>query len=39
VRAIGKLSTFLVLAAAAVGAVVAVKSIPDMKRYAEMRKM
>jgi hypothetical protein len=38
-RAIGKLTTLLILAAAGVAAAVGVKSIPDLKRYLRMREM
>jgi len=36
---IGKITTALMLAAAAIGVLVAVKSLPDMKRYARIRAM
>jgi hypothetical protein len=39
VRAIGKLTTWVVLALAAVAVVVVIKSIPDLKRYREIREM
>ena len=38
-RTIGKFTTALVLAALALGVVVGVKSIPDLKRYARIRAM
>lgn len=38
-RAIGKFTTLIVLAAVAVAAVVGVKSIPDLQRYMRMREM
>lgn len=38
-RTIGKMTTALVLAALAVGVLVLVKSIPDLKRYARIRAM
>ncbi len=38
-RAIGKITTGLVLAALAASVVVTVRSIPDLKRYARMRAM
>jgi hypothetical protein len=38
-RVIGKLTTMALLGAMAVAAVVGVKSIPDLKRYARMREM
>jgi hypothetical protein len=39
VRAIGKITTFLVVAAVATGVVVGVRSIPEIKRYREIRQM
>jgi hypothetical protein len=38
-RGIGRFTTLVVLAAAGVAAVVAAKSIPDIKRYLRMREM
>ena len=38
-RTLGKLTTVVLLAAAAVAAVVGVKSIPDLKRYQKIREM
>ena len=38
-RAIGKFTTLVLLAAAAVAAAVGVKSIPDVQRYRRMREM
>jgi hypothetical protein len=38
-RAIGKLTTLLLLSAAAVAAVVGIKSLPDLQRYKKMREM
>jgi hypothetical protein len=38
-RAIGKLTTLLVLAALGVAAVVGIKSIPDLQRYQRIREM
>lgn len=38
-RAVGKVTTVLVVAAVAVGVVVGVRSIPDIKRYVKIRQM
>lgn len=38
-RTIGRLTTMACLAAAALAAVVGVKSIPDIKRYLRIREM
>lgn len=38
-RTVGKLTTFLVVAAVATGVVVGVRSIPDLKRYQKIRQM
>lgn len=38
-RAIGKFTTLVLLAAAACAAVIGVKSIPDIQRYLRMRDM
>lgn len=38
-RTIGRLTTLAVLAAVAVGAVVGVRSIPDIQRYLRIRQM
>ena len=38
-RAIGKFTTMVLVAAAALAAVVGVKSIPDLQRYLRMRQM
>ena len=38
-RVIGKLTTLLLLGAAAVAAVVGIKSLPDLQRYKKMREM
>lgn len=38
-RTLGKLTTFLVVAAVATGVVVGVRSIPDLKRYQKIRQM
>ena len=38
-RAIGRLTTLLGMAALAAVAVLGVRSVPDMKRYLEMRRM
>lgn len=38
-RIIGKITTGLLLSALAIGVLVAVKSIPDLKRYARIRAM
>jgi hypothetical protein len=39
VRVLGVLTTLLLGAVLAVGVVVGVRSVPDMKRYLEMRRM
>jgi hypothetical protein len=39
VRAIGKVTTFLVLVAVAVAVIVGIRSIPDIKRYRDIRRM
>ena len=38
-RTVGKLTTFLVVAAVATAVVVGVRSIPDLKRYQKIRQM
>ena len=38
-RAVGKVTTVVVVAAVAVGVVVGVRSIPDIKRYVKIRQM
>jgi len=38
-RGIGRFTSLVVMAAAVVAAVAAVKSIPDIKRYLRMREM
>ena len=38
-RAVGKVTTVVVVAAVAVGVVVGVRSIPDLKRYVKIRQM
>jgi hypothetical protein len=38
-RAIGKFTTLVLLAGAALAAVVGVKSIPDIQRYLKIRQM
>lgn len=38
-RKVGKVTTFVVLAAVCAAAVVGVRSIPDIKRYRHMRQM
>jgi hypothetical protein len=38
-RAIGKFTTFVILVAVAVAAVVGIKSIPDLQKYLKMREM
>jgi hypothetical protein len=38
-RGLGKVTTVLIIAAVAVGVVIGIRSIPDVRRYAEIRRM
>ena len=38
-KGLGKVTTVLIIAAVAAGVVIGIRSIPDVRRYAEIRRM